>query len=185
MTLAPEAALNLAVGLVMLALAAVLLRQLAGFGRTFPWLVALMAFFALRGANRVYVAFAGDEPLLLAVALDAVVLFVLVLLLVGLETTVRGLRTTVDDAARRSVEYERALTHYRTLARHRLANPVAAIRGGIQTLRETPVDAAVREELLAMIDAEARRLEQIALDPDPAAPEERALRPRPRGSKAD
>jgi signal transduction histidine kinase len=178
-----EASLNVAIGLLQLALAAVVFRHLARIGRAIPWLVALMVFFALRGADRLYVAFAGDEPFALTVVLDAVVLGVLVLLVIGLETTVRGLRTTVDDAERRTAEYERALADYRILARHRLANPLAAIRGGIQTLRETPVDTAARDELLTMIDAEAQRLAEVALDPDPSAPEELRLRPRPEAPK--
>jgi signal transduction histidine kinase len=178
-TFDPESSLNVAVGVLQLGLAAVVLRHLARFGRAFPWLAALMAFFALRGADRLYVAFADEEPIALTIALDIVVLVVLALLIWGIESTVRGLRATVEDAERSTVEYERALADYRLLARHRLANPLAAIRGGIQTLRETDVEPATRGQLLAMIDAEAQRLERIALDPEPLAPEERSLRPRP------
>ncbi|MBD0330301.1 MAG: hypothetical protein ICV64_09390 [Thermoleophilia bacterium] len=185
MSLDVGSSLNLALGLLQLALAAVVLRNLGRFGRAFPWLAALMAFFALRGVDRLYVALADEEPVVFSAVLDGMLLVVLVLLLVGLERTVRGLRVAIEDADLRTVEYERALQDYRALARHRLANPLAAIRGGITTLRETPLDEATREQLLAMIESETRRLEQITLDPEPIAPEERSLRPRPETPRAD
>lgn len=51
-------------------LALVVLRHLARFGRAFPWLAALMAFFFLRAADRFYVALAGDEPLAFSLLVD-------------------------------------------------------------------------------------------------------------------
>ena len=185
MTLDVGSSLNLALGVIQLVLAALVLRNLGRFGRAFPWLTALMAFFALRGVDRLYVALADEEPVVFSAVLDGLLLVILVLLLVGLEGTVRGLRIAIDDAELRTVEYERALADYRTLARHRLANPLSAIRGGITTLREVDVDPETRERLLAMIAEEARRLEQVALDPEPTRPEERALRPRPDAPQAD
>ena len=152
MTLDVGSSLNLALGVIQLVLAAVVLRNLGRFGRAVPWLAALMTFFALRGVDRLYVALADDEPVVFSAVLDGMVLVVLVLLLFGLERTVRGLRVAIDDADYRTAEYERALADYRTLARHRLANPLAAIRGGITTLREAQLDAATREQLLAMIE---------------------------------
>ena len=172
--------LSLTVGAVEIVLAAVVLRHLGRFGRAFPWLAALTVFFAVRGADRIYVAFADREPVALAYLVDGLLLLSLSLLIVGIQRMVSGLRLAQDAASYRAAEYERALEDYRTLARHRLANPLTAIRGGVATLREVddlkPGDA---QEMLAMIDREAARLQEVALDPRELRPEEAELRPRP------
>jgi signal transduction histidine kinase len=171
---------NLVVGVLELALAGVVLLQLGRFGRAFPWLAALTAFFAVRGADRVYVAFAGPEPVELALVANGFVVLVLVLLLVGVERTAMALRLAQEEAEHRRDEYARALAHYRVLARHRLANPITAIRGGIATLKALPdLDRTEARRMLELVDAEAERLEHLALDPRPIHAEERALRPQP------
>ena len=93
-----------------------------------------------------------------------------------------GVAAEAFYAARyREQEYERALADYRRLARHRLANPLTAIRGGVSALRTLPdLDDERRAELLAMIEREALRLEHIALDPATRTPEESTLHPQPR-----
>ena len=53
------------------------------------------------------------------------------------------------------------------------------IRGGVTTLRELELDAAQRDLIVRSIEEAAVELEQVALHPEPAAPEERGLRPRP------
>ncbi|HVM69017.1 MAG TPA: hypothetical protein VM204_04190 [Gaiellaceae bacterium] len=171
--------LDLALGLMQLLLAAAVLRHLRGFGRAFPWLAALMVYFALRGTQRVYGAFADEGEQALLLLGDLVLLVVLVLLLVGLERTVRGLRLAVDDAEARAQEYARALRDYRRLARHRIGNPLSVIRGGAATLRELELGATDREALLRSIEDAAVELEHVALDPSPERPEERGLEPRP------
>jgi signal transduction histidine kinase len=83
-------------------------------------------------------------------------------------------------SALRSEEYARALADYRRLARHRLATPITAIRGSLATLRDIPdLDEATQRELLAAAEEQAERLQQVALDPEIAAAEERGLRPTP------
>ncbi len=171
--------LSLAVGALELALALTLLRELGRFGGAFPWLAALMMFFALRGVDRIYTAVVGDESQALAFLVDGVLILVLLLLLVGVDRTVRGLKLAQDEARYREEEYARALADYRVLARHRLANPITAIRGGVATLRQLPLGPDEREAMLDAIEREAERLEHIALDPRDVAPEERSLRPRP------
>ena len=172
--------LNLLIGSVELVLALVVLRHLGRFGRAFPWLLALTVFFGVRGADRIYVAFAGHEPEVLAYVVDALVLLSLSLLLVGVERMASALRLAQDEAAYRDSEYARALDDYRTLARHRLANPLTAIRGGVATLRDVPeLTAGDARAMLEMIDREAARLQQVALDPRELRPEEAELRPRP------
>ncbi len=173
-------ALNFLVGLLQAALVLVVLRHVGRFGRAFPWLVVLMTFFALRAAGRIYVAFVGEEPAALAYVADGLLVLVLLLLLIGIERTVIGLRLAQDDARYREQEYARALNDYRALARHRLANPITAIRGGVLTLKQLPeLGGEERLQLLDMIEEEALRLEQLALDPYRLSDEERFLHPRP------
>jgi signal transduction histidine kinase len=172
--------LSLLVGGLQAALVVVLLRHLGRYGRAFPWLVALMAFFGVRAAGRIYVAFAGEEPAALAYVVDGLLVLVLLLLLVGIERMVAGLELAEEEAQFREREYARALRDYQTLARHRLATPITAIRGGVVTLKDVPtLDGVERLELLNMIEREALRLEQLALDPERLSDEERALQPQP------
>jgi signal transduction histidine kinase len=172
--------LNAVIGLLQLTLAVLVAPQLVRFGRTFPWLAALVAYFALRGTARLHAAFFDNGGEAIEIATDIVLLAVLVLLVVALRRTVAGLKGAIDSARLRESEYQRALTDYRTLARHRLANPLTAVLGGIQTLREIPdLDRETQLELLEGIEESARELERISLDPEAASPEERALNPRP------
>jgi signal transduction histidine kinase len=157
----------------------VVVRELGRYARTFPWLVALTAFFALRGAMRIYAAFEGSVPEALAVSVDAILIGVLVLLVAGLDQTARGLRLAEDEALYREEEYARALADYRRLARHRLANPLTAIRIGIAALRSLDLDAAQRKSVLQRLERESKRLEELTLDPQPLSAEERGLKPRP------
>jgi signal transduction histidine kinase len=162
-------------------LALLVLRHLARFGRAFPWLAALMAFFLLRAANRFYVVFAGEEPVQFSVLADGLTVVVLVLLLFGIERMIRGLQAVENEAAVREAEYERALFDYRRLMRHRIANPLAAVRGGIQSLRDLPdLSPEDRAILLDSADEAVQRLEHVALNPRPLGREEAALEGRPR-----
>lgn len=174
-----SAVLSLVIGLLQLVLVVVVARELGRYARAFPWLVALTAFFALRGAMRIYAAFEGSVPETLAVLVDVLLIGVLVLLVVGLEQTARGLRLAEDEALYREEEYARALADYRRLARHRLANPLTAIRTGIAALRSLDLDASQRERVLEALERESRRLEELALEPQPLSPEERGLKPLP------
>ena len=170
--------IDLSVGAVQLALAFVILWRLRGFWRTFPWLAALMVYFALRGGDRISSGI-DRVPELPTLATDLILLGVLVLLFVGLERTVTALRLVSTEAAEKTIEYERALADYRALARHRLANPLVAIRGGIETLRARELDRETTLAILSDIAQEAERLERIALDPSATRAEEQDLRPRP------
>jgi signal transduction histidine kinase len=173
--------LNFLLGSLEAVLALVVLRHLARFGRAFPWLAALMAFFFLRAANRFYVAFAGDEPLAFSLLVDGPAVVLLLLLLFGIERMIRGLQAVEDEAAVREAEYERALVDYRRLMRHRIANPLAAVRGGIQSLKDLP-DLSNEERTILVDSAQeaVRRLEHVALNPKPLSREEGALEGRPR-----
>jgi signal transduction histidine kinase len=172
--------LSLCVGSLELLLALVVARRLATFGHAIPWLVAMTAFFALRGATRLLEAVVGHDPPALTLAADGVLLAVLALLILGVDVSARRLRLMQTSAQDREQDYVRALADYRRLARHRLANPLAAIHGNVAALKAFPeLDERRRRELLDAVEREVVRLEQVALEPQPASPEERGLRPRP------
>jgi signal transduction histidine kinase len=160
-------------------LVVVVVRELGRYGRAFPWLVALTAFFALRGAMRIYAGFEGSVPEAVAIPVDLLLIVVVILLVLGLDQTARGMRLAEDEALYREEEYARALTDYRRLARHRLANPLTAVRTGIAALRSLDLDASQRKRVLEALERETRRLEEVALEPQPLSPEERGLKPRP------
>jgi signal transduction histidine kinase len=174
-----SALLSLVIGLLQLVLVVVVARQLRGYARAFPWLIALTVFFVLRGAMRIYAAFAGSVPEALAVSVDVLLLVVLALLIVGLDQTARGLRLAEDEALDREDEYARALADYRRLVRHRLATPLTVLRSGTTALRSLDLDARQREEVLNALEQASRRLEEVTLEPEPLSPEERGLKPRP------
>jgi signal transduction histidine kinase len=168
-----------AVGALQLALALVIALRLGTLRPRLPWLAALTAYFALRGITRIAETSTGDLVEPLAVPVDVLLVGALALLIVGIDRSVRGLLLAEDAARFRQIEYERALTDYRRLARHRLANPLTAIRGGIAALRLPQLSERERAELLDMVEREAARLESVTLEPVARSPEERRLRPRP------
>jgi signal transduction histidine kinase len=173
--------LNFLLASLEIGLAVIVLRHLGRFGRAFPWLAALMAFFFLRAADRFYVALADNEPLVFSVLIDGLAVVLLSLLLYGIQKMVRGLQAVEDEAAFRETEYERALADYRRLMRHRVANPLAAVRGGIQSLRELRnLGGEEQQALLDEVYEATRRLENVALDPKPLSREEEPLEGRPR-----
>lgn len=171
---------TLAVGLLELALAAIVFYHLRRFLRDFPWLIPLGIFFALRGIVRIAGPLGIGEGETVAAMTDAVAVAILVLLVLGLEQTAVGLSFATEKADEKQSEYERALRDYRTLVRHRIATPLTAIRGAAITLRDVPglSENDVRA-LVAAIDDAARRLEHVALDPEPHNPSENGLHPKP------
>lgn len=174
------ALLSLVIGFLQLALALVVGRTLGVYMRTFPWLAALTVFFGLRGVVRIYGSFAGAMPETLAVPVDLLLIGALLLLILGVDHTARGLRLAENEALYREEEYERALTDYRRLARHRLANPLTAIQAGVTALKTLPLEGAERSRILDAVEQESQRLLEIALEPEPARAEERSLDPKPR-----
>lgn len=173
--------LDLAVGALEAVLALVVLVQIGRVGRSVPWLGVLTLFFALRGADRIYTGVSGSEPATTSWLLDVLLLVLLALLLSGMRRMLLGLKLARDEARFREEEYERASRDYRRLVRHRLANPITAILGSTQTLRDIPdLDELTRAELLATISREAERLAAVSTEPRPLSAEERTLRPMPR-----
>jgi signal transduction histidine kinase len=177
----PGSVFDFAIGVLEVALGAIVLAQLWRFRRGFPWLIALTSFFFLRGADRIAVAVSGSMPTLLGSLVDPLIVVVLLLLLFSMGRIIRSLELAEEAAQLREREYARALVDYRRLARHRLATPLTAILGSARFLQELdPKDVALRSELLEIMEEAARRLEQVSLDPgSELAADERSLRPIP------
>jgi signal transduction histidine kinase len=173
--------INLILGLAEILLALVVLARLGRLGRSFPWLVALAIFFIARGIDRVYVGALGREPVIAPVIVDAVLLAVVALLLVGMQRTVLALRRSIDDADWQKSEYERALRDYRSLVRHRLANPLTVVLAGVEMLRHSAAPRSDYERaILEDVYLGVRRLKQISIDPEPLSDEEKQLDGTPR-----
>lgn len=169
---------NFLVGILYILLSAMLARYAVRLGREFPWFALLVIFFLTRGADRVYAVLTDQERL--GILVDGILITVVVALILGIDRTAGALKAAHEEADVRREEYARALVDYHRLARHRLANPLAAIRGSIVTLRDVPdLDESSREQLLDALETETRRLEAVALDPEIRGPEERGLDPRP------
>ncbi|HET7572911.1 MAG TPA: hypothetical protein VFJ77_09640 [Gaiellaceae bacterium] len=182
-------AVGLAVGLLQVILAVVAMRGLVEHRRRFPWLMLLGVFFAARGVDRILLAFRAGDNANVNLATDGLTVVILVLLILRLDDTVDGLRRAEDAAVWNRGEYERALADYRTLVRHRLANPLTILRGAVETLasRDRELAPEDRTRVLSVLRGELDRLEATTLEPQPDRPEERALepapRPRPEGSE--
>ncbi len=104
---------------------------------------------------------------------------------VGLQSQLHQAKEPVRQAA---AEYRRALLDYTQLVRHRIANPLTAITGGIETLLARDLDAPTRTALLETMLRMAEELSSIALHPEVIRPEEIGLAPSPaplRGSRID
>lgn len=181
-----HAALEYGLGSVELLLALVVIWHLRRFGKSLPWLAVLMVFFLIRGADRIYVGIHGSEPSSIISMVDGALILVLMSMLVGLRHTVRALEMLDKSARWRQQEYDRALADFRQLARHRLANPLTAITGTLDTLTAHPnLDDKLRADLLQAARDAADRLQNVALDPDPQGAEERGLEARPRLGSQD
>lgn len=96
--------------------------------------------------------------------------------LVGLQAQLHDAKEPVRQAA---AEYRRALLDYTQLVRHRIANPLTAITGGIETLLARDLDAPTRTALLEAMLQMADELGRIALHPEVIRPEETGLAPSP------
>jgi signal transduction histidine kinase len=172
---------NLLLAAAELGLALVVLRYLWRFGRSFPWLGALMVYFAFRGSVRLDAALTGRESATLAVTSDVLLVVVLLLTTAGIGRTVRALHLALDDARVRAAEYDRARRDLERLTRHRVANPLMVLGGGIATLRAHRATLADEktDALLASMEQAVARLERLSVDPEYLGPEEHELAPVP------
>jgi signal transduction histidine kinase len=91
-----------------------------------------------------------------------------------------ALEQTTEPVRAAAAEYRRALLDYNQLVRHRIANPLTAISGGIKTLLDRELDRTTQRELLTAMFEKAQELEHVALDPAVIRAEEANLAPAPR-----
>jgi signal transduction histidine kinase len=172
---------NLVAGLAQIVLAIVVSVELIRLRRGFPRVALLLiAFFLVGGATLLN----RPDPLIGHSAnLDAVLIVIDLVILIGLlayvRRLVRGALHTIDEAAIRAREYERARRDYASLLRHRIANPLMTIEGAARTLRAHRGDDESREQLLDTIVEASESLEKISLDPQLKSPEEMGLEPVP------
>lgn len=101
----------------------------------------------------------------------------------SLEAEIRARWEELQEAKRpareAAAEYQRALLDYTQLVRHRIANPLTAVTGGLTTLLERDLDRATRRLLLETMLDQARELERVALHPETIRAEEATLTPTP------
>lgn len=109
------------------------------------------------------------------VALELLGVVLLVLLLARASQIARALAFVIDEARVRAAEYARARHDYTQVVRHRIANPLAVIRGAAQTLERGSLDDITRHELRQAIIEASELLESISLAPERAGVEEREL----------
>jgi hypothetical protein len=117
----------------------------------------------------------------IAATLDVASIALLAWMLVDAAGAVAQVRAELQASRLREREYERARRDYEILMRHRIANPLAVLGGGVRTLEELDgvLSAADRAQLLRAMAQAAEQVEHAALAPDPVAPEERGLAGRP------
>ncbi len=101
-----------------------------------------------------------------------------------LETEIRARWDELQQAKRpareAAAEYRRALLDYNQLVRHRIANPLTAVTGGVRTLLERELDRPTQLLLLSAMLEKAQELERVALHPEVIRAEEATLTPVPR-----
>jgi signal transduction histidine kinase len=149
--------------------------------RRVRWLTVFALFIALRGLDRLILGVLSADTPALGLGLDFALACVLMVIVLTARTVLTEIERTQAAAELRALEYDRALTDYRRMARHRLATPLTAILGSARALRDMPdLDARTRDELVETILKEGKRLEQVVVDPHaPLASEESGLRPTP------
>ena len=99
---------------------------------------------------------------------------------IKLQMRSKELHQSREPARQAAEEYHRALLDYNQLVRHRIANPLTAIGGGIRTLLNHDLDGTTQRQLLAAMLEKAQELERVALDPAVIRAEEALLAPAPR-----
>lgn len=117
----------------------------------------------------------------IAATLDIMSVALLVWMLVDAWSAIASVRAELGASRIREREYERARLDYERLMRHRIANPLQVVSGGITTLTELDdvLSDADRVMLLAAMAEAAQQVEHVALAPDPISVEERGLAGRP------
>jgi signal transduction histidine kinase len=118
-----------------------------------------------------------DHVHMLATSLDLIGIVVLGLAIWDMDRMARSVRRDLQQSKREAREYERARLDYEQLMRHRIANPLTVVSGGIATLREYGDNIAPETRALLLDDiAEAlERLELVETVTTPVSVEELCL----------
>lgn len=140
-------------------------------GRMGVPMLVLAVFFSIRSLSRLSAAFNFDRTDIANIgfgqALDVLLVASLVGILVTIERVLRGVAAVEDAARYRQEEYERAKRHYTQVVRHRMMNPIAAIRGAALTLKDRPeISDPTRGQLLDAVVDGCDELEQVSLVPE-------------------
>lgn len=114
--------------------------------------------------------------------LDLVGMIVLGLAIWDMDRVARSVRREIAASRAEAAEYDRARRDYEQLMRHRIANPLTVVSGGIETLRTygERLDAGTRALLLDDISEALARLDLVEVTPTPVSVEEHCLDAVPR-----
>jgi signal transduction histidine kinase len=150
---------------------------LRGFGVD-RWVYVAAFYFLVRALDRVWSSLSGP-PFVNAPFVDVLIELVLLgavfTMVMGVRTAHRAMHTTLQSAAQRERDYADARDYYEAIMRHRIANPLTTIVGGLHTIRDLPLAPDVRDALFqAMID-KSHELSEISLQPDPVDMVEAAI----------
>lgn len=147
------------------------------------------AYLALHGAMGLVFAFARglaiprDQVHATVAVLDVAGLLLLALTLLDVDHATSAVRDRLLRSREHALEYARARRDYEQLMRHRIANPLTVVEGGVQTLVALGdrLDTPTRGALLAAIADAAARLREVSIDPAQRSAEEHELHASPRG----
>jgi signal transduction histidine kinase len=176
---------NAITGVVELAIVVALVVEARKVGRGVPPIVwGLVAFFiidALVAGNRSELFWERSDTFIIATALDVIALSILLVVFLNARHLARAAISTIDLAAYRAEEYERARLDYHQIVRHRMMNPLTVIEGAAQTLKSGASDSPeIRDQLCEVITNMTRELHEMTLEPERRDVLERGLQAVPR-----
>ena len=123
------------------------------------------------------------QPLLMTLPfVTALVALLLGLTMFDAHQAAKRMRVALRISRATATEYERARRDYEQLMRHRIANPLAVVDGGIDTLLRygDQIDDSTRRDLLLAMADSTRRLRDFTPDPASRTTEEVNLHATPR-----
>lgn len=165
--LLPDSVFSLLVGGAFLAMTVVVVRLAFATPRGGRWMILLGVFAAVRAADNLIVGYLGYEPLSVRVAVDLATLAVLLAMTFAVARVGLIVEVARSGAARERQQHEANRRYYEQVLRHRLANPLTVLLGGLQTLYHVDLDKKTRCALIEEMMQQAHALEHVMLDPQP------------------
>lgn len=163
----PDSIFSLVMGAAFLALAVAVLRLARSTRGGARWLVLIAVFAAVRALDNLIVGFLGYEPASVRVAVDVASLAALLVITLGIARLGLIVENARSAAEREQRRHEANRRYYEQVLRHRLANPLTVLLGGLQTLHDLELDMKTRCALVSEMMQQARELENVMLDPEP------------------